>query len=58
MAAAQAHDFQRDIGARAKGTEAIHSDIRSVVAHYADDRPLGADIETLKSLIAGRMPAQ
>lgn len=58
MAAAQAHDFQTDIGARAKGTEAIHSAIRSVVGHYEDDRPLGADIDTLKSLIAGRMPAQ
>jgi len=58
MTAAQAHDFLTANGTRAKGTEAIHSAIRSVIAHYEDDRPLGADIETLKSLIAAQMPAQ
>jgi len=58
MAAAQAHDFLTASGTRARGTEAIHSAIRSVIDHYDDDRPLGADIETLKSLIAGQLPAE
>ena len=51
MAAAQAHDFLAATASRAAGTEAIYSLVRSRVAHYADDRPLGRDIEAVRSLI-------
>lgn len=44
MAAAQAHDFLADKAARAEGTDVIHRFIRGRVPHYADDRPLAADI--------------
>lgn len=51
MAAAQAHDFLSSVAPRAAGTEAIYRLVRSRVAHYADDRPLGGDIEATRSLI-------
>lgn len=57
MAAAQAHDFLTGTGKRAAGTQALHAIVRARVAHYEDDRPLGADIETLRALIAGEKPA-
>ena len=57
MAAAQAHDFLTGKGKRAAGTQALYSMVRENVAHYEDDRPLGADIETLRTLIAGEKPA-
>ncbi|MET0748502.1 MAG: histidine ammonia-lyase [Rhizobium sp.] len=56
MAAAQAHDFFAVEARRAAGTDAIYSLVRSRIAHYADDRPLGADIEVLRSLIRGVAP--
>ncbi|WPE23552.1 histidine ammonia-lyase [Shinella zoogloeoides] len=57
MAAAQAHDFLTGMGERAAGTQAVYSMVRENVAHYEDDRPLGADIEALRTLIAGENPA-
>ncbi|WP_119254983.1 HAL/PAL/TAL family ammonia-lyase [Shinella zoogloeoides] len=57
MAAAQAHDFLTGMGERAAGTQAVYSMVRENVAHYEDDRPLGADIEALRTLIAGEDPA-
>jgi histidine ammonia-lyase len=51
MAAAQAHDFVAATAARAVGTGAVYNLLRSRVAHYADDRPLGADIEAARTLI-------
>lgn len=57
MAAAQAHDFLGGKGRRAAGTDALHSMVRASVSHYEDDRPLGADIEALRALIAGNRPA-
>ncbi|MGX5723341.1 HAL/PAL/TAL family ammonia-lyase [Shinella zoogloeoides] len=57
MAAAQAHDFLTGMGERAAGTQAVYSMVRENVTHYEDDRPLGADIEALRTLIAGEDPA-
>jgi histidine ammonia-lyase len=56
MAGAQAHDFVAKTAKRAAGTEAIYGLVRSRVAHYADDRPLGGDIETLRWLIRDMPP--
>lgn len=59
MAAAQAHDFLESEAARAKGTDVLHRFIRSQVPHYEDDRPLAADIETLRAAIqANACPEQ
>lgn len=51
MAAAQAHDFLAGQAKRAEGTDVLHRFVRSHVPHYADDRPLAADIETLRAAI-------
>lgn len=51
MAATQAHDFVAATAKRAAGTEAIYGLVRGRVGHYADDRPLGGDIETLRALV-------
>ncbi len=56
MAAAQAHDFLSQVAARADGTEAIYRLVRSRVGHYADDRPLGGDIEAIRSLMRDTPP--
>jgi histidine ammonia-lyase len=56
MAAAQAHDFLVDTGSRAPGTDAIYSMVRDRIPHYADDRPLGRDIEALRSLLRETPP--
>ena len=51
MAAAQAHDLRSGEAARAPGTELIHHFVRQHIAPYADDRPLGDDIEALRQAI-------
>ncbi len=56
MAAAQAHDFLTSTAKRANGTDAIHRAVRQVVPHYADDRPLAGDIETLRTFIRQEAP--
>jgi histidine ammonia-lyase len=56
MAAAQAHDFLVSKGARAPGTERVYAAVRSRVPVYGDDRPLSADMETLRALIAKVAP--
>jgi histidine ammonia-lyase len=56
MAAAQAHDFLTTTGARAKGTDAIHKIVRGHVGHYADDRPLCGDMESLRQVIRETVP--
>ncbi len=56
MAAAQAHDLLVSNGARAQGTERVHAAVRSCVCLYGDDRPLSADIEALRTLIADAAP--
>ncbi len=58
MAAAQAHDLLAPSASRAGGTEAIYRLVRSRIAHYADDRPLGGDIEAVRSLIRDLAPPQ
>jgi histidine ammonia-lyase len=58
MAAAQAHDFLASTAKRAKATDAIHRAVRQVVPHYADDRPLAADIEALRSFIRQDAPPE
>lgn len=56
MAAAQAHDFLVSKGTRAPGTDRIYAAVRSRVALYGDDRPLNADIESLRQMIAQTTP--
>jgi histidine ammonia-lyase len=51
MAAAQAHDFLAGNKGRAPRTDAIYRTDREHVAHYADDRPLSWDMETLRDFI-------
>jgi histidine ammonia-lyase len=58
MAAAQAHDFLASTAKRANATDAIHRAVRQVVPHYADDRPLAADIEALRSFIRQEAPPE
>lgn len=56
MAAAQAQDFLVSKGARARGTERVYAAVRSRVPLYGDDRPLNADIEALRAMIADVAP--
>lgn len=58
MAAAQAQDVMAASAPRARGTDAIQRLVRSQVSHYDDDRPLHADMETLRRLIADRAPPE
>jgi histidine ammonia-lyase len=52
MAAAQAHDFLVSKGKRAPGTDRLYAAVRSQVPFYGDDRPLNADMESLREMIA------
>jgi len=56
MAATQAHDFLVSKGTRAPGTDRLYAAVRSHVPLYGDDRPLNADIESLRDLIAQTAP--
>ena len=56
MAAAQAHDFLVSEGTRAPGTDRLYTVVRSRVPLYGDDRPLNADMESLRDLIAQSAP--
>jgi histidine ammonia-lyase len=56
MAATQAHDFLASTALRAAGTDAIYRQVRDVVAHYADDRPLSRDIEVMRTLVRDTLP--
>ncbi|MBO0662277.1 histidine ammonia-lyase [Jiella sp. MQZ9-1] len=51
MAAAQAHDIVAPQAPRAAGTQAVYQSVRTCVGPYFDDRPLGNDIEALRTLI-------
>ncbi|SOC82866.1 histidine ammonia-lyase [Ensifer adhaerens] len=57
MAAVQAQDFLASTASPASATKAIRDVVRAHVARYEDDRPLGDDIETLRSLIVEHSPA-
>jgi len=56
MAATQAHDFLSTAGDRAEGTDAIYKMVRERIPHYADDRPLSGDMETLRRLMRETLP--
>jgi histidine ammonia-lyase len=51
LAAAQAYELQPDSHPRAAPTEAIYRWLRAAIPHYADDRPLGADIQRARELL-------
>jgi histidine ammonia-lyase len=51
LAAAQAYELQRDSLARAPHTDSVYRKVRALIPPYADDRPLGADIQTARKLL-------
>jgi histidine ammonia-lyase len=51
LAAAQAYELQRDSFARAAQTDAAYRRVRAVIPPYADDRPLGTDIQRARELL-------
>jgi histidine ammonia-lyase len=53
LAAAQAYELQRGSRARAAHTDAVYRQVRSRVAQYLDDRPLGVDIESIREMVGG-----
>lgn len=56
LAAAQAYDLQPGSRGRAANTDAVYRRLRAVVPHYADDRPLGEDIQRAREFL--RAPGQ
>ena len=54
--AAQAQDFKASVAPRAKGTDLLYRHIRSDVPTYADDRPLGWDLEKARDLLRRSPP--
>jgi histidine ammonia-lyase len=55
-AAAQAQDFKASVATRAAGTDVLYRHIRADVPTYADDRPLGWDLEKARGLLRGSPP--
>lgn len=55
-AAAQAQDFKSGIAARAAGTDVLYRHIRADMPTYADDRPLGWDLEKACDLLRKSPP--
>ena len=55
-AAAQAQDFRSSVAPRAKGTDLLYRHIRADVPTYADDRPLGWDLEKARDLLRASPP--
>ena len=51
LAAAQAYDLADALPARARATDAAYRRVRRLVSVYRDDRPLGADIDSIRGLI-------
>ena len=56
MAGVQAQDILAETNSPAIGTLEVRDMVRQHVAIYADDRPLGQDMEVLRKLIAGNPP--
>ena len=54
--AAQAHEFRHAIAPRAVGTDRLYRYLRSNIPPYADDRPLGWDLEAARELIVQKRP--
>jgi histidine ammonia-lyase len=57
LAAAQAYELQPDTAARAARTDALYRRIRAEIPYYADDRPLGADIDAARELLRQPPPS-
>ena len=57
LAAVQAYELRPDSAARAAQTDAAYRAIRAVIPHYADDRPLGEDIQSARAMLRGAPPA-
>jgi len=57
LAAVQAYELQQDAAARAARTDALYRRIRAAIPHYADDRPLGADIDAARELLRQPPPS-
>ncbi|WP_426239670.1 HAL/PAL/TAL family ammonia-lyase [Pararhizobium sp. DWP1-1-3] len=55
-AAAQAQDFKVSVAPRAKGTDLLYRYIRADMPTYADDRPLGWDLEKARDLLRASPP--
>ena len=55
-AAAQAQDFKASVAPRAEGTDVLYRHIRAAVPTYADDRPLGWDLEKACDLLRASPP--
>jgi histidine ammonia-lyase len=55
-AAAQAQDFKAAVALRAKGTDVLYRYLRASIPAYADDRPLGWDLEKARDLILRSPP--
>ncbi|MDQ0322759.1 histidine ammonia-lyase [Pararhizobium capsulatum DSM 1112] len=55
-AAAQAQDFKVGVASRAVGTDLLYRHIRATVPTYADDRPLGWDLEKARDLLRASPP--
>ena len=51
LAAAQAYDLAGEAPARARATDAAYRRVRRLVRFYRDDRPLAADIDSIRGLL-------
>jgi histidine ammonia-lyase len=51
LAAAQAYDLAGEAPARARATDAAYRRVRRRVSFYRDDRPLAADIDSIRGLL-------
>jgi histidine ammonia-lyase len=56
LAAAQGYDLQPGARARGRGTDAVYRAVRARLPAYRDDRPLAADIGSVRSLLAEPPP--
>jgi len=56
LAASQAYDLQSGTLARGRGTEAVYRAVRARLPSYRDDRPLAADIDQVRELLAEPPP--
>ena len=53
----QAHELQRDSPAHGAQTDALYRTVRARVAQFRDDRPLSADIQTVRELLKRPPPS-
>ncbi|WEZ82414.1 histidine ammonia-lyase [Rhizobium sp. 32-5/1] len=55
-AGVQAHDMLAGRGRRADGTDHVYRKVRALVPTYADDRPLGGDLERVRDMMIDAPP--